>query len=340
MSSRLTPDIGPPPSAAARPFWSVMIPVYNRTRFLDRTLSSVLEQDPGADKMQIEVVDDASELGNAESRVRRIGGDRVKFYRQLRNLGVPGNWNVCVERAVGQWVHVLHSDDFVLPGFYQRLKSVLETRDDIGAAFCRHSYVDESEVQCGLSPLESSISGILPNFIEAIGISQKIQCAAIVVRRTVYENLGGYRLDLRYTPDWEMWTRIAAKYPIWYTPETLAAYRIHSESYTDQLTRMGQLVPDMRHCIEACHSYLPQSRAGFITRKAKERTALWALDRAGDAIREGRVAATFGYVVEGMRTSSSPRVLIRLAAESFRLAWGGIRRASRLVQRKWAGCST
>jgi len=317
-----------------------MVPVYNRTRFLDRALSSVLEQDPGADQMEIEVVDDASDQGDAESKVRRIGGGRVQFYRQPCNLGVPGNWNVCVERATGQWVHILHSDDFVLPGFYQRLKSVLETREDIGAAFCRHAYVDESDLQYGVSPLESSVSGILPNFIEAIGISQKVQCAAIVVRRIVYENLGGYRLDLRYTPDWEMWTRIAAKYPIWYLPETLAAYRIHSESYTDQLMRMGQLVPDMRRCIEACHSYLPLNRAGFITRKAKERTALWALDRASEAIRERRVAAACGYALEGMRTSSSPRVLIRLVAENFRLAWGGIRWASRLVQRKWAGCNT
>ena len=52
--------IPPVDSQVDRPFWSVMIPTYNRATYLERTLASVLAQDPGPQKMQIEVVDDAS----------------------------------------------------------------------------------------------------------------------------------------------------------------------------------------------------------------------------------------------------------------------------------------
>ena len=58
---------------ADRPTWSVMIPTYNCAPFLRAALRSVLEQDPGPDSMQIEVVDDCSQAG----RPRR-GGQRAR----------------------------------------------------------------------------------------------------------------------------------------------------------------------------------------------------------------------------------------------------------------------
>ena len=48
-------------SHATRPFWSVMIPTYKaRPDYLEETLESVLQQDPGPAQMQIEVLDDCS----------------------------------------------------------------------------------------------------------------------------------------------------------------------------------------------------------------------------------------------------------------------------------------
>jgi hypothetical protein len=339
------PNLPVPKIAAAapvdpRPFWSVMIPLYNRTQFLETTLRSVLQQDPGVDDMQIEVVDDASTTGDFEPEVRRIAGDRVSFFRQPRNLGLTGNWNSCVERSVGHWVHILHTDDFVMPSFYERFKSAIHSREDVGAVFCRNIFVDQAGVQLRVSPLENPTSGTLPDFVEAIGISQRIQCAAIVVRRKVYEDLGGYRSDLRFTPDWEMWTRIAARYPVWYEPEVLAAYRLHSDSYTSEIERGGQLLSDMRRCIEICHAYLPPERADIISANARDEAAFWAISLACEACRGTQFAAAVHYVREALRTSSSPRVIKALLLEGLRVSTRGPRRALRLSGRKSAGLSS
>jgi hypothetical protein len=65
------PPISPLPPLAERPFWSVMIPIYNcREDYLSETLGSVLRQDPGAADMQIEVLDNCSTLGDPESATR------------------------------------------------------------------------------------------------------------------------------------------------------------------------------------------------------------------------------------------------------------------------------
>ena len=77
----------PVSEGASRPLWSVMIPTYNCAHYLRETLASVLEQDPGIERMQIEVVDDCSTLDDPESVVKELGQGRVSFYRQPENVG-------------------------------------------------------------------------------------------------------------------------------------------------------------------------------------------------------------------------------------------------------------
>jgi Glycosyltransferases involved in cell wall biogenesis len=135
ISPPAIPDVK---SADTRPFWSVMIPPYNpQADYLEATLRSVLDQDPGPERMQIEVVDDGSNDNTASEVTRRLGAGRVTFHAESQNRGLANNWNRCVKRARGHWAHILHHDDIVLPGFYDLLRKGAE-RSDAGAIFCRH----------------------------------------------------------------------------------------------------------------------------------------------------------------------------------------------------------
>ena len=335
MAESTPPKIGPPPETGPRPFWSVMIPVYNRTQYLEKTLRSVLSQDPGPEEMQIEVVDDVSLVDDPEPLVRRIAGDRVTFVRNPRNLGLMPNFNNCIERSRGHWVHILHTDDFVLPGFYERLRAPLEARGDIGAAFCRHAWIDENERWNRTSEIESPTANILPDFIEKIGACQRIQFASMVVRRSVYEKLGGFRTDLS-AADWEMWIRIAAQYPIWYEPEVLATWRLHSHSQSSALTRSGGNVADGRRCIELTHSLLPPAHADRISRNAREWLSLAALSNAEYLFCFGDFSAARNQLREGLRCGVSPRWLKALLLVGFRIARGWMRRAYSASKRQLA----
>lgn len=329
------PQIAPPPRLGPRPFWSVMIPTYNRTAHLERALNSVLSQDPGADEMQIEVIDNASTLDDPEPLVRRVGGDRMRFVRQPRNIGALANFNSCIERSRGEWVHILHSDDVVFPGFYARLKTALEGRVEVGAAFCRHAFIDENERWLLTSEIESQTAGILPGFIEKIGVDSRIQFASIVVRRSVYEQLGGFRTDF-FSADWEMWIRVAAHYPIWYEPEILAAWRLHSSSISTALMRSGATIDDARRCIEISYSMLPPDRAETISRKAREWLSLAALETAMGALAKGEFTAALKHVRGGLRCGVSPGLMKALLFLPLRMARGGMRRAYAVGKRQFA----
>jgi GT2 family glycosyltransferase len=180
--------------------------------------------------------------------------------RNPTNLGLAGAWNRCVERAYGEWIHILHQDDLVFPGFYPELRKVIGDFPAAGAAFCRHAYLDEHSAWTELSSIESHQRTLLPDWQFRQTVSQRMQCPAVVVRRAVYDQVGGFRTDLPYCLDWEMWARIAASFPVAYCPAILAGYRRHNESETSRLLLNGMGVSDPLRALAISLERLPPDR--------------------------------------------------------------------------------
>ncbi|MCI0636075.1 MAG: glycosyltransferase, partial [Actinobacteria bacterium] len=222
-----------------------MVPTYNCAGYLRQTLVSALDQDPGPEVMQIEVVDDASS-DDPEAVVDELAGARVEVFRQPTNVGSVQNFNTCLLRARGELVHLLHGDDWVRPRFYEIMEKPF-AMTEVGAAFCRYIAVDESGNWQGIADLEQPTAGVVPDWLERIGEGQRLQTPCMVVRRAVYEQLGGFDPSLDgYGEDWEMWVRIAARHAVWYEPEPLAVYRVRSSSLTGQLLHTGENVRKLR----------------------------------------------------------------------------------------------
>lgn len=321
--------IPPVPEGVPQPLWSVMIPTYNCTEYLRQTLSSVLAQDPGVDLMQIAVIDDCSTKGDPEAIVQELGQGRVEFYRQPQNVGHTRNFQSCLERSRGQLVHLLHGDDYVLDGFYHKMQQAFMTESNIGAAFCRHIFMDEQGHWQGISELLQSHSGVLDHWLERILTKQYIQTPSVVVRRNVYEQLGGFDQRLVYYEDWEMWVRIATQYSIWYEAQTLAAYRMHSASNSGRRIRTGENIQDVRRGTEIVQAYLPaylpQAKISKLIGENHEITAYYALETARKLLFIGDLEGGAAQLREAIRCSSSPRVvrkairpLLKLGVEQIR----------------------
>ena len=104
MSSSPVPTIAPHGPTDGRPRWSVVIPTHQCASYLGPCLESVLGQlgDTGfaGDEVEIVVVDDCSDDA-PEAVVDAVGGGRVRFVRNERNLGAIGNFNACLAAATG-----------------------------------------------------------------------------------------------------------------------------------------------------------------------------------------------------------------------------------------------
>lgn len=312
----------PPVTGDARPTWSVMIPTHNCASYLRETLQSVLAQDPGREHMQIEVVDDCSMADDPEAVVREVGRGRVGFHRQPRNVGHVRNFETCLVRSRGELIHLLHGDDRVLPGFYATMERPFREREDIGAAFCRGVFMDERGHWAAFSELERPTRGVIENWLEVIAVQQRLQTPAVVVRRSVYERLGGFDRRLSWSEDWEMWVRVAAHYPVWFEPTMLAEYRMHSTSSTSRNVRTGENIRDTRRAIDVIRTALPSADASRLFDGARAWCGRLALDMAKRAIRAQDWPTALVQLREGWRTRPS----VAQAAHSARfVAWAAVR---------------
>ena len=307
-SHRMT--ILPVSDGVQRPVLSVMIPTYNCADYLRETLASVLAQDPGSDIMQIEVVDDCSTKDDPKAVVEQLGQGRVSFYQQPENVGHVKNFNTCLQRSRGKLIHLLHGDDCVMHGFYQKMQRLFEQYPTVGAAFCRHVVMDDRSHYQRFSPLEQPENGILDDWLERVAIGNPLQTPSIVVKRDVYEHLGAFdQRILSCGEDWEMWVRIAANYPVAYETEPLAAYRDNSGSLTKRSIRSGQNIRDSRLVTEIIRSYLPESVSTQLSKQARENCASWALHFSRQMIATGDTAAAMTQIQEGLKCSLSSEVV-------------------------------
>jgi hypothetical protein len=135
----------------------------------------------------------------------------------------------------------------------------------------------------------------------------------MVVRRSVYEQLGGF--DTRMVScgeDWEMWVRVAAHHAVGFEPRTLAFYRESGDSLTKRSIRSGQNIRDVRTALGIMSSYLP-STALKANRKGRESCARWGLHWCRLLLEKHEYGAALVQLREALRCSLSPAVLRQTA---------------------------
>ncbi|GAB2589689.1 glycosyltransferase [Microlunatus antarcticus] len=292
------PDVPDVPDGA-RPRWSVMIPVHDCAGYLALALPEVLAQLGDRDDAEVVVVDDAS-TDDPGAVVARLGQGRVQYRPNPGHLGAIGTFNRCLTLAQGELVHLLHGDDTVLPGFYPATEAALADPAAV-AAVCRVRDVDADG-----GPLHTTRSyrhgtGVWCDALESLALSNRVRAPGVVVRRSAYEAVGGFRTDLPHAADWDMWTRLAAHGPVVFVDEVLACYRRHAASDTSTRVRSGANVRERVTVVGVVLGYLPPARRAPLARRAYAYAAVFAARTALQQVRAGRLPGAARQLREALR---------------------------------------
>lgn len=280
------PAIAPATGSSERPRWSVMIPTLGRSPFLGAALHSVLEQDPGAAAMQIEIVDNGDDHEGLQRLVHDLAGDRVRIFRQPAHLPMAENWNTCVLRSRGELVHLLNDDDEVLPGFY-------DAYSDAGAPGValiagQSVEIDEAGRWIGVTAPHQTRGGCVVDARIALAMGNLLRTPAVVVPRATYEAVGGFLPGFTHAPDWEMWNRAAAVGPVAWVAPPRALYRIRAGAASASQACRGENIRDGLSVVELLVARLDsQSERDLVRRHARDWLALIALQQAKAAAARG-----------------------------------------------------
>jgi glycosyltransferase involved in cell wall biosynthesis len=286
------PRVEPIAQGIVRPLWSVMIPAFNCAQYLRPCLESVLAQDPGVDRMEIEVIDDCSTEDDPEAVVTELGKGRVKFHRKSRNEGVTANFNTCVQRSSGELVHILHGDDYVLPGFYRAVEEMAERHPTVSFFHARALVVDEAGNTEGSSPLIENLENP-GNEVTPFYYSNPFRTAGVVIRRAFYEQHGGFNPKFVHVADWEMWVRAVLLGTGTCSNETLAIYRSFAGNDTARLVRTGTNLID---CLKLADHWVACEMPGFNLRSFRDMIAIAATTWAEVFRKAGDTEAHAAYV--------------------------------------------
>jgi glycosyltransferase involved in cell wall biosynthesis len=232
---------------------SIALPVYNGEAYLVATLDSIVAQS----HLQIElaIIDDASTDGSAAILQRYADADpRITLYRNTKTLGMVANWNRVISHCRGDWVLLMGQDDLLEPEMIETaLRQALPETDLVMVArrFLFESSVDpllRETLQKDLPTLKQL--GLGPGIVTPDRIAKVIpklpspstnflgEPVCGLVRRPLFERLGGYHPRLTQLADYEFWLRIALQQPMIAISEQLATFRVHGESQTSANRRI------------------------------------------------------------------------------------------------------
>jgi glycosyltransferase involved in cell wall biosynthesis len=312
------------------PIWSVMVPVYNRTRYLFEALDSVVCQGVASSRMQIEVVDDCSTEVDVAALVEARYGRRVSCFRQAERKGLAGSWNACIDRAKGNLIHILHDDDFVAPGYYTEIEALAAKYPDVGLYATRNFFVDSDSITTWVLDRVRELEQPAKT-IEPFLYMTPILCPAVTVRRTAYEALGGFRSDMGYVVDCEMWARITTSHGAVVSPKVLAFYRVGDGTETRRVLRTAEGIAD----ISRLNDLFVQLYPSFQIARGRARISTMAWQQYLDYKRHGDdVAAAANYAMWLKLTPLRQRVMQRFeyrTAAWLRMGRQYVKRALRLV---------
>ena len=205
---------------------SVVIPTYNRARFIVDTIHSVLAQ--SFQDFEIIVVDD----GSTDNTAQVVSGLPVTYIRQ-ENQGGPVARNNGLKVARGEYIAFLDSDDALLENALEKGVEVLDRHPEVGFSYGWAYLMDEKGHIFGLRRSRSRHSYVREGR-EEIGeliFGNYIPSPTSMIRRSCLEEVGAFDPELRVvSEDFELWVRLAKRYAVAYIAQPLAKYRVHPHS--------------------------------------------------------------------------------------------------------------
>lgn len=208
---------------------TVIIPTYNRREYVQEAIDSVITQT--FHDYDIIVIDDGSTDGTREALPERYG-DQIHYVWQT-NQGESAARNHALARATGHYIAFLDSDDLWLPDKLDKQVALLEQQQDIGAAFCQAWIINEFGQRIAANPLGEGLADERLTLENLCLDNDVVGPSTALVRRNIFDQVGGFDAQIHYGEDWDLWLRIAAEHRLVTIPEPLASLRRHqgTQSY-------------------------------------------------------------------------------------------------------------
>jgi glycosyltransferase involved in cell wall biosynthesis len=235
------------------PVVSVIIPTYNRSKYVQEAIDSVLAQD--YKEFELIVVDDGS-TDDTEEVLKAFYLKKIIYVKQ-ENQGESAARNLGVSMSQGKYIAFLDSDDLWSPDKLSLQVPILDANPDIVVVFCQSWQIDSEGQRITQQPL--GLHTKAADFtVENLLMYNKIPAGSstCLIRRSVLEEAGGFSIDIRYGDEWDLWLRISTNGKMFFLNKTLASYRRHkqTQSFFPTIKFVDDILKDHLLLLDRCFS--------------------------------------------------------------------------------------
>lgn len=216
---------------------SVIIPAYNCAKYITEAIESVLKQT--YTDFEIVVVNDGS-TDNTEEVLKEYIENGIVNYIYQKNKGVSAARNRGIISAKGDYIAFLDADDFWEPEKIGQQVEAFQEYPGAGLSFSNYQKVDESKgIQqlgfCGRVDDWFNKHRVTPDLAygwlyRELLIGDCVITISVLVKRAVLEEIGLFDETFKIGEDYDLWLRIAQKYPLLYINRVLCKYRYRPDS--------------------------------------------------------------------------------------------------------------
>lgn len=185
------------------PFFSIVVPCYNRAAIVRETIQAILRQECG--DFELILVDDGSRDDTGEV-VAAIADPRIRyFYKENGERGAARNYGA--QRARGQYLNFFDSDDEMYPNHLRVVKEFVDQHGPVEVAHTGYERLDEQD------RVINEVVAFVGSTNEALLLDNPLACNTVFVRRDVaLANPFEEDRRLASAEDWELWLRLASHY--------------------------------------------------------------------------------------------------------------------------------
>lgn len=220
-----------PELSSKSPFFSVVMPMYNRERYVKEAIESVLAQ--GDPDFELIVVDDGS-TDRSLDIVGEINDPRLRLLRNQHGGGAAAR-NTGIDAARGEFIVWIDSDDRQAPGALAALRRTIQACPDADVYYGDLEIFDDTRPDKLWRTEYPDFYGeaLLPRLIRGNCLPNP----GTAVRRSLYQRYGGYDVAFVRCHDFHMWTRLADGARFKKVDNILCHWRQHGESLSSAKTR-------------------------------------------------------------------------------------------------------
>jgi glycosyltransferase involved in cell wall biosynthesis len=207
------------------PFFSVIIPLYNKEKYIEATLKSVLAQ--SFQNFEVIIVDDGSN-DNSFKAVSQIIDSKITIYKQ-ENKGVSFARNFGIKNAHGKYIALLDADDYWHSNHLLELKKLIDSFPKAGL-YCNNYqvyYTDNVYRPAKFNFNYNEDCLIVKDFFKASLTNCVAWTSAVGFSKETFHAVGGFHTKLKTAQDLDLWIRMALKYDIAFNPTITMSYKFH-----------------------------------------------------------------------------------------------------------------